>query len=166
MCNSYVGLMTSLYSRIEILSCMHTVKDFMLTSLSIYSQDISSSLNLKQPSNAEVSVWCDGRQMTVILLSGWYRGYLARNKAQQVRTHSYMTTQHHMDFTGKVIKHDVQANYMLFDLGIIFSSFVFRKGLSCYLSYLLFISPTHIPFQGVFPASFVHLKEVIIEKRG
>uniref|UniRef100_A0A671UPQ4 Dedicator of cytokinesis 2 n=1 Tax=Sparus aurata TaxID=8175 RepID=A0A671UPQ4_SPAAU len=47
-------------------------------------------------------VWCDGRQMTVILLSGWYRGYLARNKAQQ----------------------------------------------------------------GVFPASFVHLKEVIIEKRG
>lgn len=28
----------------------------------------------------------DGRQMTVILLSGWYRGYLARNKAQQVRT--------------------------------------------------------------------------------
>lgn len=166
MCNSYVGLMTSLYSRIEILSCMHTVKDFMLTSLSIYSQDISSSLNLKQPSNAEVSVWCDGKQMTVILLSGWYRGYLARNKAQQVRTHSYMTTQHHMDFTGKVIKHDAQANYMLFDLGIIFSSFVFRKGLSCYLSFFLFISTTHIPFQGVFPASFVHLKEVIIEKRG
>uniref|UniRef100_A0A8C4HT67 Dedicator of cytokinesis 2 n=1 Tax=Dicentrarchus labrax TaxID=13489 RepID=A0A8C4HT67_DICLA len=48
---------------------------------------------------------------------------------------------------------------------IFFSTFMNRKSES-YCCLFLFISPTHIPFQGVFPASFVHLKEVIIEKRG
>uniref|UniRef100_A0A8C4HSW4 Dedicator of cytokinesis 2 n=1 Tax=Dicentrarchus labrax TaxID=13489 RepID=A0A8C4HSW4_DICLA len=37
-----------------------------------------------------------------------------------------------------------------------------HKKYESYCCLFLFISPTHIPFQGVFPASFVHLKEELV----
>lgn len=111
-----------------------------------------------------------------ICLSGWYRGYLARNKAQQVITHTYRPwflhpPVDHIDFNRKVIiTHNAGHSVIFIQLGEpLFQFFVDRKDESCswlLFFFFLFISLMRIPFQGVFPASFVHLKEVIIEKQG
>lgn len=64
-----------------------------------------------------------------VCLSGWYKGYLARDKAQQVNL----------------------MNIMLhFDQDVIVT-----------MSFCLYIL-----LQGVFPANFVHLKDVVIGKQG